>query len=97
MRWRLWNARPAVTLVEVLVVVAIMGILTSVAGLALPRTRTEANSAMELRTARRIALSEGKVVTVRFTRGADSAHVTLSAFPDGRVVADTVQARADGR
>ena len=82
---------PGFTLVELVVVVAILAIVASVGGFAfarIARVDDTPSGAALVRAARREALRRGVAVTV-----ADSAPGRAprraTAFPDGRVVADT--------
>jgi prepilin-type N-terminal cleavage/methylation domain-containing protein len=83
--------RPAVTLVELLVVLVLLSIVAGVGELAMRRVppRSEADSVVALiGRARDSAVRSGHTVTVRVVvRG----RVALaSALPDGRVVPDTL-------
>jgi prepilin-type N-terminal cleavage/methylation domain-containing protein len=80
------------TLIELVVVLAILGIVAGVVGLSFrgageherdtPRARIAA--------ARRQALEQRHAVTVTVTIAADGATREMTAFPDGRVVGDTL-------
>lgn len=72
-----------VTLIELLVTLAVIGLVASVATLAIGPARPLAND--ELTRARRHALETGRDTTIRF---GDSASAT--AHPDGSMSADTV-------
>jgi len=71
-----------VTLVELLVVLAILGLMAAVVGLAWrPETRGEANP---LVAARQRAIQSGVPTQVQMMSGSDT--VTVVAMPDGSVI-----------
>jgi prepilin-type N-terminal cleavage/methylation domain-containing protein len=80
------------TLIEVIVVVAIVGVIGSVAALMLPRiTMPAANDARRVLTdTRRRALHDGVPRTARLL--IDSVAYDVVALPDGSVVADSAVA-----
>jgi len=88
------TARRATTLLELIVVLAIIGITVAVAGLVVrgstpkaPRTDVPDELAEQLTRARRVALETGVPVTV--TSEVATAVLSATAFPDGRIVADS--------
>ena len=89
MRGRLGTSPRGVTLVELLVVLALLGLLGGVAGLVVGRSeaRTElGRRAEEVAIARRAAIREGRQVTIELLLD-DGLHA-VTAFPDGAVVTD---------
>lgn len=84
------SLRTGVTLLELILVLAILGLMAGIVGLAAPRivTITKADSAvaraMELRA---LAIRSGNVLTGDVAT--HSGIVTVSAYPDGRVLADS--------
>ena len=86
------HARAGFTLVELVIVVAILGVVASVGGLAFARLARADQSAPDtmarMREARRDALRRGMAVTMTDSApGRAPWHAT--AYPDGRVVADS--------
>lgn len=80
--------RRGVTLVELLVVLAVLGVAAGVAGFSLlTRPTIGAARAGSLAAARREALATGRAVTVEDT--VDGRRRAATAFPDGRLVADS--------
>lgn len=78
-----------VTLVELMVVLAVLGVMTGVAALAWRPSRPEAagvgqHATESVAAVRRRAVESGRVVTAIV--GVDEQHATVVAFPDGRVV-----------
>lgn len=85
------NPRRGVTLVELLVALAILGLMTAVVVLQakparLPRSDWRSDSVAALR---RRALTEGRAQTTILVIDSATAH-PLTALPDGRVVADSL-------
>ncbi|MGH7719758.1 MAG: pilus assembly FimT family protein [Steroidobacteraceae bacterium] len=83
--------RRAMTLVELLVVLTILGLVAGVAGLALRRASpvaTAGSTASLVSDARREAIELGHAVTVVVPVAGRVSSAT--AFPDGSVVADAV-------
>jgi prepilin-type N-terminal cleavage/methylation domain-containing protein len=84
------SRRAGVTLLELILVLAILGFMAGIVGLAAPRivTITKADSAtasaMELRA---LSIRGGHVVTGDVSMR--SGIVVVSAYPDGRVLADS--------
>lgn len=84
------SQRAGVTLLELILVLAILGLMAGIVGLAAPRivTVTKADSAtasaMELRA---LAIRSGHVATGAVSTR--SGIVAVSAYPDGRVLADS--------
>jgi prepilin-type N-terminal cleavage/methylation domain-containing protein len=78
------------TLVEMLVVLALLGVVASIAAVALPPVAAPpASTALDsLATARRTAITSGRPVTVVLSFDSGPAR-RVTAFPDGRVVADS--------
>ncbi len=84
--------RRAVTLVELLVVLAIMTIMAGVVGLAAPpihRTNPDV-ATTRVTAARQAALSSGQPVSI--TVVAQEHPYAVTAYPDGAVVADSTLA-----
>ncbi|HKS04931.1 MAG TPA: type II secretion system protein [Gemmatimonadaceae bacterium] len=81
-------ARTAFTLVEVMITVAIIGVIASVVTLAfrVPPADTRDDAIAQALRARRVALTEGRAVTIDVLT--DSGVVAVTAHPDGRIVAD---------
>jgi prepilin-type N-terminal cleavage/methylation domain-containing protein len=77
------------TLIEVIVVVAIVGMIASVTALSLPRILTvpPTDPGRVLAETRRLALQDGVARTARLM--IDSVAYELVALPDGSVVADS--------
>jgi prepilin-type N-terminal cleavage/methylation domain-containing protein len=84
--------RRGVTLVELLVVLAIMTVMAAVVGIAAPPIRHADSDPAGTRVmaARRTALLSGQAVSVTVTSGTHSYAVT--AYPDGAIVADSALA-----
>jgi prepilin-type N-terminal cleavage/methylation domain-containing protein len=94
---RLPRRRSGVTLLELLITVAILGVVAGVVTLTLPRLDEPApdTAASRIARARREAVASGRPVTVRVdTVGASASAppVDATAWPDGSVVADSVLA-----
>lgn len=90
-RCLLRHARSGVTLVELMVTLALLGILTGVVGLAAGGARSVRRAedpAANLAEARREALRRARAVRITVVEAGVSYSAT--AFPDGSVVADTV-------
>lgn len=82
------NGRRGVTLVELLVVLAVLGVAAGVAGFSLQtRPTIGAARARSLAAARREALVTGRALTVEDT--VDGRRRAATVHPDGRVVADS--------
>jgi prepilin-type N-terminal cleavage/methylation domain-containing protein len=84
------NRRAGISLAEVVVVLAILGVFAGVAGLAarsLARTDTASERASAIADARRRALEMRRPVTLTVQLGNGTAR--LLALPDGSVRADT--------
>ena len=91
-----WGVHPraasclrGVTLVELIVVLAILGILAGVTGLALGAAKPVPSASTEVAaaaSARRQALERGEAVTVTLHSGGVAR--TLTALPDGSVIGD---------
>jgi prepilin-type N-terminal cleavage/methylation domain-containing protein len=86
---RATRPRGGVTLVELLVVLAILGVMAGVVGLAVPpiRRAPEGGAAARVARARQTAVASGRAVTVSVSM--DGRPRTATAFPDGSVVADS--------
>jgi prepilin-type N-terminal cleavage/methylation domain-containing protein len=85
-RARLTQSRPGVSLLEVIVTLAVLGVLTAVVGLSWQRQQAAAHTASAAATvaaARRKALDLGTSVTVRVELD-DGVHV-ITVTPDGRI------------
>jgi len=87
------SARSGVTLVELIVVIALLGISAAITGLALSATRPRAaaeDPAVIAGAARDSALRSGRAVTVAVViAGAPGRRqLFLTAMPDGRVIAE---------
>ena len=87
--------RGGVTLLELIVVIALLGVIAGVTGIALHRATPVTGVGREaalVTTARDSALRSGRVVTIELRVSALGARrsATATAFPDGRVVADPV-------
>ncbi len=79
------SRRQGTTLVELLVVLAILAIVTAVVGLAFPRVGAkDATVGDRIVAARRAAIVTGRSVTVVFLVESDSQRVV--ALPDGSIV-----------
>lgn len=82
--------RAGVTLLELILVLAILGLMAGIVGLVAPRTiavpksDSAAARAMALRAS---AIRTGRVVTGDVSVRSDVA--VVSAYPDGRIVADS--------
>jgi prepilin-type N-terminal cleavage/methylation domain-containing protein len=85
------SARVGVTLLELMVVIAILSVLAAVSGLAMRRARPvadlDATAAIAL-AARDSALRTGRVVSVRVAALGSRRAAAITAYPDGRVLAD---------
>lgn len=83
------SARRAVTLVELLVVVAILGVTTALSSVALRRIDAPhaASTGDVVRTLRRDAIAAGRPITRVVVR--DSATYVVTALADGRIIADS--------
>jgi prepilin-type N-terminal cleavage/methylation domain-containing protein len=85
--------RPGLTLLELILVVAVLAIASSVATLAMPSpTNAPDDAAHRIADARARALRTGLAVTVIVE--IDSSYSLATAMPDGRVLADS-RARID--
>jgi prepilin-type N-terminal cleavage/methylation domain-containing protein len=84
--------RRGVTLVELLVVLAIMTVMAAVVGVAAPPIRHADPdlAATRVVAARRAALSSGQAVSITVVSGDHPYAVT--AYPDGAIVADSALA-----
>jgi prepilin-type N-terminal cleavage/methylation domain-containing protein len=84
--------RIGVTLIEMIVVLALLGVVAGVTGLAFRRARplvgTDTGVALAL-AARDSALRSGRVVTLRVSALGARRSTTATAYPDGRVIADS--------
>ena len=80
--------RGGFTLVELLVTLAIIGVVMSIVALAFraPVAAPADDSFAQALAARRRALNEGRIVTLDIVT--DSGVIGVSAHPDGRIVAD---------
>ena len=86
---RLAGGRKAVTLVELLVVLLLLGITAGAVGLTLHTARPVATidaTQAAIQAARDSAIRFGRSVTVAVA--ADGSTRPITAYPDGRVVAD---------
>lgn len=83
------SRRSGVTLIELLVTVAVLGILSGVAAPALlrPVAPDSTSPAFIAEQLRRAALRDGTEKSAVVTR--DSASAVLTAYPDGSLVADS--------
>jgi prepilin-type N-terminal cleavage/methylation domain-containing protein len=84
--------RTGVTLVELIVVLALLSVVAAVTGLAFRRARPVVGldpSAALVLAARDSALRLGRVVTLRVSALGARRSATATAFPDGRVIADS--------
>jgi prepilin-type N-terminal cleavage/methylation domain-containing protein len=85
------SARPAragVTLVELMVALAVLGISAAVVTLALPRASAQVDTpASRIANARREAVERGRPVTISVTVDDTLRDVTMQ--PDGSVIAET--------
>jgi prepilin-type N-terminal cleavage/methylation domain-containing protein len=79
--------RAGVTLVELLVVLAILAVTSSLASVALRRADTERQPVDDVLALRREAIAEGHAIT-RVVR-LDTTSYVLTVLADGRVVADS--------
>jgi prepilin-type N-terminal cleavage/methylation domain-containing protein len=88
------RTRDGTTLVELLVVLAVLGVMTSVAGLAFHNMRASPTAAAavldRIAAARREAIATGR--TVSTTVMLDGRPHAVTAYPDGRVLADSMPA-----
>jgi prepilin-type N-terminal cleavage/methylation domain-containing protein len=84
--------RRGVTLVELLVVLAIMTVMAAVVGLAAPPIRhTDPDVATtRVAAARRVALSSGQPVSI--TVVSQERPYAVTAYPDGAIIADSALA-----
>jgi prepilin-type N-terminal cleavage/methylation domain-containing protein len=84
------RARPAVTLLELLIVLAVLGIALSVVTVAAPASAPVAEDALrrEISVSRRDAVALG-VTSDRVVR-INGRTVLITAWPDGRVLTDSV-------
>lgn len=85
------HVHPGVTLIELIVTLALLGILTGVVGLAVGgawSVRTADGPTAKLAEARRDALRSGRAVSI--TAVVSGASYSATAFPDGSVAADSV-------
>jgi prepilin-type N-terminal cleavage/methylation domain-containing protein len=81
------RCRPGVTLLELLLVLAILGILSAVAGLrlaAIPRATEDDPARAALAAARADAIRSGRVVTIELE--APHAPLRATATPDGAIL-----------
>jgi prepilin-type N-terminal cleavage/methylation domain-containing protein len=82
----------AATLVELLVVLAVLGVTMGIAGLAFHRTRSAPSAGALVRdriaAARREAIATGR--TVSTTVVLDGQRRAVTAYADGRVLADSL-------
>jgi prepilin-type N-terminal cleavage/methylation domain-containing protein len=78
------------TLVELLVVLALLGVVAVLVAPAIPQSRTSPEAVFDaLRAeARREAVRDGRSITKRLSRGERTLLIT--AHPDGRVLVDSV-------
>ena len=79
--------RPGSTLVELIVALALIGVMSAVTVLALrstPVASTEDTAIQRLMDARRIAVREGRRMTIELMVG--NARHSATAHPDGRIV-----------
>ena len=72
------------TLVELLVVLAILGVMAGLVGLAWQPGRWASPDRGEVATARRRALTSGRAIKVTVSNG--GRVIQVIAFPDGRVL-----------
>jgi len=83
--------RRGVTLIELIVVIALLAVLAGVTGVAMQRARPprgiDVQAAAAL-AARDSALRRGRKVTVRIAAPGGGRSSILTAYPDGRVIAD---------
>ena len=84
------DRRPGTTLVELIVVLAILAIGAGIAGIAFTRDMSPrtATSAGLLADARRRAIASGVAISMRLRAGSDSAPVVV--LPDGSVIGDSL-------
>jgi prepilin-type N-terminal cleavage/methylation domain-containing protein len=83
--------RAGVTLVELIVVIALLGVIAGVTGLAFQRARPVVGAdavAALASVARDSALRTGRTVTLRISALGARRSADLTAYPDGRVIAD---------
>jgi prepilin-type N-terminal cleavage/methylation domain-containing protein len=83
--------RPGVTLVELIVALALLGLIAAVASIAIPSQHVHTASDDVTRTitdARQTAVASGHTATVTVTR--NGAPHAVTALPDGAIIADSV-------
>ncbi len=84
--------RAGVTLVELIVVIAMLGVIAGVTGVAFTRARPvrsiDANAAI-VAAARDSALRTGRAVTLQVSALGARRSAEFTAYPDGRVIADS--------
>jgi len=86
--------RTGLTLVELLVVLALIGVVLGVAGVSLPEVRTDRISANDaLAAARRQAVFEGRPVTIQFAESDSVTSGLATALPDGRTIGPQLDER----
>jgi prepilin-type N-terminal cleavage/methylation domain-containing protein len=80
--------QPGVSLLEVMIVIAILGVLSSVIGLSWRKVREEETTEQpvyqEIARARQRALKQGSPVTIRVVFEEDSLFITT--LPDGTII-----------
>lgn len=83
--------RSGITLVELLVALAILGLMTAVVAVQFQPARPASNDwrADSVAAMRRRAITEGRVRTAILAGDSTGAH-PVTALPDGRVLADSI-------
>ena|ERR1700722_14733083 len=84
------TTRSGVTLVELIVALALLGLLAAVVGISIPRTPTpvvEDHAARTIAAARQTAIASGHTTTVAVT--INGAPHSVTALPDGLIIADS--------
>ena len=86
------TTRAGVTLLELMIVMLLLALVAGVTGVAFTRARpvtSIASSVAVVAVARDSALRSGRVVTLRTSALGSRRSSDLTAYPDGRVVADS--------